>query len=251
MTFDNLRIKEVQAVIRYQPDIKKWSVKNRKNHFIGIHLQGIGRHVFDNREFVLSRNCVYFFNQRENYNVEILEPTEAFSIHVTTYEDIETESFCVPVENADKFVVLLQKAEALSRSKEANDLQLMSTVYKICNEILCSQQRAYLKKNTKIISAKEYMDANFKNSDCLARAVELSGLSSRRFNDLFKNCFGMTPNRYIISARIELAKSLLETEILTVTQISELCGFSDVYYFSKVFKQNCGVSPSKWNRGEP
>ena len=111
MTFDNLRIKEVQAVLRYRPHTKKWSAKNRKNHFIGIQLQGSANHEFNDHSFVLSRNCVYFFNQRESYNVEISEPTEAFSIHFTTYEDIETESFCVPIENADKFVVLLQKAE--------------------------------------------------------------------------------------------------------------------------------------------
>lgn len=39
---------------------------------------------------------------------------------------------------------------------------------------------------------------------------------------------------------------MLETKSLTVIEVSELCGFSDVYYFSKVFKQVCGISPSKW-----
>ena len=246
MTFDKLRIKDVHSVLRYRPHMKKWSVKNRKNHIIGIQLHGLANHEFEKHNFVLSRNCVYFFNQRDNYTVDMLEQTEAFSIHFTTYGEIETDSFCVPIENADKFILSLQRAEILSQSKEINDLYLLSTVYKICNEISRAQHKAYLPKNTKIITAKDYMDTNFKNSNCLASAIEQSGLSSRRFNDLFKNCFNITPNRYIIVRRIELAKSLLETKNLTITEISELCGFSDVYYFSKVFKQNCGISPSKW-----
>ena len=247
MTFENLRIKEVQGVLRYRPHSKKWSARDRKNHFVGIQLQGVANHWIGDRNLVLSPGCVYFFNQRDDYDVEVLEATEAFSVHFTTYEEIETDSFCVPIENADKFTVTLQIAEMLSRSKEAKDLYLLSTVYRICGEILRAQQKPYLQKNARVIAAKEYMDANFRNGDCLAVAVRESGLSSRRFNDLFRSCFHITPNRYVTVRRVEHAKALLKTGILTVTEISELCGFSDVYYFSKVFKQNCGVPPSLWN----
>jgi AraC-like DNA-binding protein len=39
---------------------------------------------------------------------------------------------------------------------------------------------------------------------------------------------------------------MLEMKNLTESEIAELCGFSDIYYFSKVFKQICGVPPSRW-----
>jgi AraC-like DNA-binding protein len=70
-------------------------------------------------------------------------------------------------------------------------------------------------------------------------------LVKRLFNDLSKGNFG-PPNRYIILQRIEYTKSLLETRRLTVNEVAAHCGFSDVYYFSKTFKQICGISPSKW-----
>ena len=95
--------------------------------------------------------------------------------------------------------------------------------------------------------AKAYMDANFTSGGCLGEAVARSGLSSRRFNDLFKGLVGTTPNRYLVLRRIEQAKALLELQSMTMSEIAEQCGFSDVYYFSKVFKQTCGVSPGKWN----
>jgi YesN/AraC family two-component response regulator len=49
-----------------------------------------------------------------------------------------------------------------------------------------------------------------------------------------------------VKKRIELAKHMLESNCLTVGEVAELCGFSDVYYFSKVFKGICGIPPSKW-----
>ena len=169
-------------------------------------------------------------------------------MHFTTYEDIETESFCIPIETPDEFVALLQKAETelLKSNSERGQLALLSTLYKFCAALSQARHKAYFPKDERISAAKNHIDMNFKDTDCLACAVAQSNLSSRRFNDLFKGNFGITPNRYIVLRRIEHAKSMLETHSLTVTKVAELCGFSDVYYFSKVFKQVCGITPGKW-----
>lgn len=246
MIFDHLRIKDVDAILRYTPTIKKWRAKNRKNHFIGIQLSGAAHHSFESQSFVLSRNCIYFFNQRDDYDVEVLEAAEAFSVHFTTYEEIETDSFCIPIEYPDEIISLLQKAEQLSRASGSCDLSLLSTIYKLCHTFARIRQKAYCPKDMRVYAAKNYIDSNFKDTDCLKSAVKQCGLSSRRFNDIFKDNFGTTPNKYLIQRRIERAKSMLELQSLTVSEVAELCGFSDVYYFSKVFKQACGVPPSKW-----
>ncbi|MBO4594899.1 MAG: AraC family transcriptional regulator, partial [Clostridia bacterium] len=41
------------------------------------------------------------------------------------------------------------------------------------------------------------------------------------------------------------AQTLLKLKYLSVTEIAEICGFSDVYYFCKVFKSKVGLSPGK------
>jgi YesN/AraC family two-component response regulator len=53
------------------------------------------------------------------------------------------------------------------------------------------------------------------------------------------------PSEYINNIRISVALSLLLETNLLVSEIAEKSGFSDVYYFSKVFKKNIGVSPLK------
>lgn len=245
MQFEDIRIKDVHAVLHYTPNMKKWSAKNRKNHFVGIQLGGSALHCFKDHEFVLSGNCVYFFNQREDYDVEVQEAGEAFSVHFTTYDEIETDSFCIPIRNADEIVSLLERCEQYRVSK-GGELMLHSTLYKLCNAIAHARRRVYAPMDARMATAREYMDAHFEAADCLHAAIAQSGLSARRFNDLFKGIFGTTPNRYLVTKRIDHAKSMLETQSLTVTEIAELCGFSDVYYFSKVFKQETGISPNRW-----
>ena len=247
MTFESMRIKDVRTVVHYRSSSKGWRTHGRRDHFIGIQLQGSALHKFADKKFVLSRNCMYFFNSREDYEVEVYEACEAFSVHFTTYEDIETESFCVPIENSNEFVALLQKADLLSKTATGDDLALMSTLYKLCGIISNVRQKTYFPRDGRIFAAKDYIDINYRDEDCLNCAISQSGLSSRRFNDLFKQNFDTTPNRYLILKRIEHAKSLLETQSMRVADVAEYCGFSDVYYFSKVFKKETGIVPSHWH----
>jgi two-component system response regulator YesN len=97
-----------------------------------------------------------------------------------------------------------------------------------------------------MLDAREYMDFHFHEEGCLKEVIEKSGLGVRRFRDLFHDAFRMTPNQYIITRKIEHAKGLLSAGGLTISEIALLCGFADVYYFSKVFKKETGITPSKW-----
>ena len=244
MRFENLRIKDIRTVIKYRPRIKKWSAKKRKDHIVGIHLYGEAVHDFGYQKFVLSGNSIFFLNQRDDYDVELIEESEAYSIHFTTDVEIETDSFCIPISNDAEMLSLLRKAELALRS--GDELKLMSLAYRFCSELVRAHEKAYSAKDERIVAAKRYIDENFKERECLAAAVSHSGISSRRFNDLFKGIFGTTPQRYIIERKIEEARSLLDASTLSVTEIAEQCGFSDLYYFSKVFKEHHGVSPRKY-----
>lgn len=92
------------------------------------------------------------------------------------------------------------------------------------------------------------MDLHFKDADCLEATAEISQISRRRFNELFKRQFDVTPNTYILQRKVEFAKRMLKLDELSVTDIAELCGFCDVYYFSKVFKKEIGTTPSAYRK---
>lgn len=56
------------------------------------------------------------------------------------------------------------------------------------------------------------------------------------------------PAQYILSLRISNAQSLLENTSYNVTEISNIVGYENPLYFSRVFKKQCGMSPSEFRR---
>lgn len=65
---------------------------------------------------------------------------------------------------------------------------------------------------------------------------------------MFKKKMGLTVMEYILQTRIVMAKELLKEGNLSVTEISIICGFSSPAYFSRIFKEKTGVTPSKYRR---
>ena len=55
---------------------------------------------------------------------------------------------------------------------------------------------------------------------------------------------GNVPKRYIIQMKINHACELLRLEMYSVSQIAKLSGFSDIYFFSRQFKEYVGISPT-------
>ena len=76
--------------------------------------------------------------------------------------------------------------------------------------------------------------------------VSLSGLSYSYFKKLFIQKYGMPPVKYVNSLKIKRACELLATNNFTVSEIAEICGFENTYYFSTVFKNYVGVSPKNY-----
>ena len=56
----------------------------------------------------------------------------------------------------------------------------------------------------------------------------------------------MPPVKYVTMLKLDKAKELLITGHYTISEIVEICGFENIYYFSTVFKKHFGVSPKNY-----
>lgn len=65
---------------------------------------------------------------------------------------------------------------------------------------------------------------------------------------LFKNRTGFAIMDYYHNLKIEKAKLMLHENHLSITQISEKLGFSSIHYFSRMFRQRTGVSPTDYRK---
>ena len=246
MKFEEIRAENIVKVVRYHTTMKSWDSDNKNEHIIGVQLNGEATHTFSHGEFVIRKNCIYFLNQKDNYHVELNTPerTEAFSFHFTSPSPIETNSFCIQLSDSTKFVSILQKADTAYKS--GDEFTMLSLFYQLCAEFVRIREKTQSPHDRRAIAAKNYMDLHFHEQDCLRKAIEQSQVSERHFNNLFRDAFHITPNCYITSKKIEHAKNLLSIDGLHLAGIAEACGFSDVYYFSKVFKKETGITPGKW-----
>lgn len=93
---------------------------------------------------------------------------------------------------------------------------------------------------------RNYIDTNFYDiSGCDELAIKL-GISTRHMNNIFKECYEVTPTQYLTEVRISKAKKLLlETEKDIVTICFEV-GFESVSTFYRIFKVSTNVSPNKY-----
>ena len=63
---------------------------------------------------------------------------------------------------------------------------------------------------------------------------------------VFKKRTGITINEYKMALRIAKAKNLLRNTDKNISEISDICGFESLQYFSRAFKKAEGVVPSKY-----
>lgn len=91
----------------------------------------------------------------------------------------------------------------------------------------------------------EYVNTHYTDSEISLKQLAGIFLYSQKYvSFLFKKLTNVGFNDYLNHLRIQHALSLINNKITSVTQISELSGFSDPLYFSKVFKKKMGVSPT-------
>ena len=63
---------------------------------------------------------------------------------------------------------------------------------------------------------------------------------------IFREEMNLSPKQYLTSLRLHYAASLLDSGYYTVTEVAKRAGFEDEKYFSTVFRQAMGVSPSRY-----
>jgi AraC-like DNA-binding protein len=247
MEFRNLKLKNVSIVLKHTPSVKRWRTKNRQTHILGIQLRGKMHHEICDGEITLTENSVFFFNQKDDFLAIVKELGESYSIHFTTYEPIETDSFAFKLNNVKEIYSLIERVER-QNSTGGNPLLAASDFYRLLAVIESYRFQTYHKQDERSKRSKNYIDLHFKEKDCLEKAASESKVTRRRFNELFKAQFNSTPNRYLTSVRIEKAKELLLTSKIPIKQVAELSGFEDFYYFSKVFKKETGLSPMQFRK---
>ena len=69
-----------------------------------------------------------------------------------------------------------------------------------------------------------------------------------RFIHSFKEVMNVPPMQYIVSLRIAAAKGYLENSNKNINEISNIVGYENALYFSRLFKKHTGMTPSEYKK---
>jgi AraC-like DNA-binding protein len=124
-------------------------------------------------------------------------------------------------------------------------LRAKSLFFSVMDEVLtCSGERRNKSGREMVEQAIKYINSHYMEQLTIPKLAEQYGLGSKQFAYLFQKHVNMSPNEYLISQRVSRAKELLCTTTCSVSEVSDCVGYSDPYYFSKLFKKRTGISPS-------
>jgi AraC family transcriptional regulator len=93
-----------------------------------------------------------------------------------------------------------------------------------------------------------YIEEHLADPISLAALADLVGLSACYFCRSFRQSFGMPPQRYQLTRRIERAKDLLAKHAVSVTDVALTIGYNDASAFCTAFRRIAGLTPSAYRR---
>lgn len=92
----------------------------------------------------------------------------------------------------------------------------------------------------------QYIHDNFTEELNTAKIASSAAISESECLRCFRNTIGTTPIKYLRQYRLQQACMLLSTTREKIADISQQCGFQDVSYFTKTFREQKGMVPSEY-----
>jgi AraC family transcriptional regulator len=146
------------------------------------------------------------------------------------------QAVCENVSNSDLFIdpiaqALANRISAISRSSEPWQVQTAG---------LPEYQLRRLQ---------DFIEANLDREITLAAMASTCGIGTKSFVRAFAATTGKSPYQYVIAARVERAKRLIEQNQQGLAEIALCCGFSHQEHLTHAFRRLTGQTPGRYRRG--
>lgn len=173
-------------------------------------------------------------SEKKNCDYLVLVIVEFFMIYHIYFQIPENLSQAVP-EFAAQILAAEYSLENLKNEVLFYGLQCINKIDTIPSDVALYQKiRAYVEEN--------YTTSTLS----VAQIASHFNMSASYLGSIFKKISHISILQYISDLRINQAKKLLEEGTLKISEVAEMSGYSDVYYFSKKFKKACGCTPKSY-----
>jgi AraC-like DNA-binding protein len=175
-------------------------------------------------------------------------------IHFTLgypFDTISPDIFVFDITSAHQDLILSITRQLMSgqvKFEQTGSLELYSLLFSLLHQ-LPSRAWKSRKLDLRVLQGIRYMEQNIRSTEISNGQLALiGGMSVNAYARLFKEQTGYSPRKYLLKMRVEKACNLLHHSDLSIEQIASACGFSDRYYFTRVFSRTMLASPGEYRR---
>ncbi len=135
-------------------------------------------------------------------------------------------------------------------ANSVNYCQLESRIKELIDFQFVQQSKFYQVDNkTAMEHIKTYIEEHYSEKILIQDLANQYGFNYSYLCSLFKKYLNFSPNEYVIYIRIKTAQRLLVSmPKINIKEIASAVGYSDPYYFSRLFKSNTGLTPTEYKK---
>jgi AraC-like DNA-binding protein len=132
--------------------------------------------------------------------------------------------------------------------EQTGSLELYSLLFSLLHQ-LPSGAWKNRKLDERVLQGIRYMEQHICEAEISnGRLAETGGMSVNAYARLFKEQTGYSPRKYLLRMRVEKSCNMLHHSDLSIEQIATACGFSDRYYFTRIFTKTMKVAPGAYRK---
>lgn len=224
---------------------------------------GKAHFYFNGKKEILSAGNMVLYHPREEqrYYYYGADHTEVYWVHFTgnnvknilrkygITDNMHVINTGTSLEYKRLFLAMIQELKLCKDDYEellANYLrQLLIMIHRL---IISKPRGKSMFVMNEIDAAVQYFHSNYNKSISIEEYATAHNMSVSWFIRSFKEYTNTTPAQYILSLRISNARTLLESTSCNISEIANIIGYDNPLYFSRLFKKQCGMSPSEFRR---
>ncbi|MDF2886825.1 MAG: hypothetical protein K0R23_1210 [Lacrimispora sp.] len=247
---------QVRGVYRYNISIGT-NGKQKASPYPGFifPLSGCAEYQFNNTPYLVTNGTIVHGLADATMRKRVVgeQNWEFISIlYETFYEPpglkLAKTHFDLSIAQSPQLLELLHQIYAASnRPGGFSAFQVETLFRRILEEtFLCARNQTQQGAQELFETVSEYIHVHYMDVLSVSSLAQQNGVNENRLFYIFQKYAGIGPGDYLRTYRLNRARDLLVTSTIPINVIAEQVGYPDALYFSRIFKKNFGMSPSKY-----
>jgi len=156
------------------------------------------------------------------------------------------QSLAAMRDNCSSFAAL--KADAMIRGILEDIFGQACAAVTTTTQLPVKRQTTRVQLFKQLSITKEWIEANYASPITLRQMAAVATLDAQHFLRMFRDCYGVTPHRFLTNIRLNAARLQIQNTQETISAIGLQTGFESLPTFSRLFRERFGSSPTVYRK---